>query len=252
MDTEAAREQALAAAREQALDAAEELFYARGIQTVGMDDIRGASGVSLKRLYQLFPAKELLVEAYLKRRDVRWRQRLAEHVDGYEEPEQRILAVFEWLGRWFAEPDFRGCAWINSYGELGATSPRVVTQVRAHKGAFKAYLGGLERRGTSRRRHRPAVPAGRGCHGHRGHHTRHGAGRAGARGGTCAHRGPAAIGRPLGGDGRREPVVPAERSSAPVGRSSALGDGDGAHRAGPRGLGPMGRRRRPHGRATAR
>ncbi|MCX5088134.1 TetR/AcrR family transcriptional regulator [Streptomyces sp. NBC_00365] len=143
MDTEAGREQVLAAAREQALDAAEELFYARGIQTVGMDDIRGASGVSLKRLYQLFPAKELLVEAYLKRRDVRWRQRLAEHVDGYEEPEQRILAVFEWLGRWFAEPDFRGCAWINSYGELGATSPRVVTQVRAHKGAFKAYLEGL-------------------------------------------------------------------------------------------------------------
>ncbi|MET7794573.1 helix-turn-helix domain-containing protein, partial [Micrococcus luteus] len=85
MDSTAAREQALAAAREQALDAAEELFYARGIQTVGMDDIRGASGVSLKRLYQLFPAKELLVEAYLERRDVRWRRRLTEHVDGYEE-----------------------------------------------------------------------------------------------------------------------------------------------------------------------
>lgn len=143
MDTPAARELALATAREQALDAAEELFYGRGIQTVGMDDIRAASGVSLKRLYQLFPAKELLVEEYLKRRDVRWRQRLAEHVEGYGEPEPRILAVFDWLGRWFAEPDFRGCAWINSYGELGATSPRVVTQVGAHKRAFKEYLGGL-------------------------------------------------------------------------------------------------------------
>ena len=44
-----------------ALDAAEELFYSRGIQAVGMDDIRNASGVSLKRLYQLFPAKEQLV-----------------------------------------------------------------------------------------------------------------------------------------------------------------------------------------------
>ncbi|MDI5907056.1 TetR family transcriptional regulator, partial [Streptomyces sp. 12257] len=43
-----------AVARERALDAAEELFYGRGIQSVGMDDIRGASGVSLKRLYQLF------------------------------------------------------------------------------------------------------------------------------------------------------------------------------------------------------
>jgi AcrR family transcriptional regulator len=58
-------------ARERALDAAEELFYGRGVQSVGMDDVRGASGVSLKRLYQLFPSKEQLVEAYLERRDAR-------------------------------------------------------------------------------------------------------------------------------------------------------------------------------------
>lgn len=143
MDSTTAREQAHARAREQALDAAEELFYARGVQTVGMDDIRGASGVSLKRLYQLFPAKELLVEAYLERRDLSWRRRLAEHVERYEEPERRILAVFDWLRLWFAEPGFRGCAWINSHGELGATSPRVTAQVRAHKTAFRDYLGGL-------------------------------------------------------------------------------------------------------------
>ncbi|MEV0225659.1 TetR/AcrR family transcriptional regulator [Streptomyces sp. NPDC050704] len=136
-----------AVAREQALDAAERLFYGRGIQAVGMDDIRGASGVSLKRLYQLFPAKEQLVVAYLERRDIRWRQRLADHVDGHEgdpgNPARRILAVFDWLGLWFCEPDFRGCAWINSYGELGATSESVGTQVRAHKRAFKDYLAGL-------------------------------------------------------------------------------------------------------------
>ncbi|MEV6027903.1 TetR/AcrR family transcriptional regulator [Streptomyces sp. NPDC052036] len=130
-------------ARDRALDAAETLFYGRGIQSVGMDDIRGTSGVSLKRLYQLFPAKEQLVEAYLERRDVRWRQRLTEHVDRHTDPVERILAVFAWLREWFAEPGFRGCAWINSYGELGATSPRVLALVRAHKQAFRAYLTGL-------------------------------------------------------------------------------------------------------------
>ena len=130
-------------AREQALDAAETLFYGRGIQAVGMDDIRGASGVSLKRLYQLFPAKEQLVVAYLERRDIRWRQRLADHVAGHEDPGRRVLAVFDWLGEWFREPDFRGCAWINSHGELGATSERVTAQVRTHKQAFKEYLTGL-------------------------------------------------------------------------------------------------------------
>ncbi|MEV0174303.1 TetR/AcrR family transcriptional regulator [Streptomyces sp. NPDC050803] len=132
-----------ATARERALDAAEELFYGRGIQSVGMDDVRGTSGVSLKRLYQLFPAKELLVEAYLERRDERWRGRLAAHVEQSPDPEERILAVFDWLEQWFGEPGFRGCAWINSYGELGATSARVTAQVRAHKRAFREYLTGL-------------------------------------------------------------------------------------------------------------
>ncbi|MFD0307344.1 TetR/AcrR family transcriptional regulator [Streptomyces sp. NPDC127119] len=140
-----------AVAREQALDAAETLFYGRGIQSVGMDDIRGASGVSLKRLYQLFPAKEQLVVAYLERRDLRWRGRLAAYVDrhednnetGHADARQRVLAVFDWLGRWFREPDFRGCAWINSYGELGAVSEPVAERVRAHKRAFGEYLGRL-------------------------------------------------------------------------------------------------------------
>ncbi|MHC3467229.1 TetR/AcrR family transcriptional regulator [Streptomyces sp. 7R007] len=132
-----------AAARERALDAAEELFYGRGVQAVGMDDIRGASGVSLKRLYQLFPAKEQLVEAYLERRDLRWRGGLAAYVERHEDPGERVLAVFDWLQEWFGEDGFRGCAWINSYGELGATSERVAAQVRAHKAAFRHYLAGL-------------------------------------------------------------------------------------------------------------
>lgn len=130
-------------AREQALDAAEELFYGRGIQAVGMDAIRGASGVSLKRLYQLFPTKDQLIEAYLERRDLRWRERLAAHVEGHRDAEERILAVFDWLRQWFGEPGFRGCAWINAYGELGAASPRVAAQVRGHKRAFHGYLARL-------------------------------------------------------------------------------------------------------------
>ena len=132
-----------AVARERVLDAAEELFYGRGIQSVGMDEIRGSSGVSLKRLYQLFPAKEQLVEAYLERRDRRWRGRLAEFVERRPDPDERILAVFDWLEGWFGEEGFRGCAWINSYGELGATSDRVADQVRAHKRAFGDYLTAL-------------------------------------------------------------------------------------------------------------
>ncbi|UFQ19478.1 MULTISPECIES: TetR/AcrR family transcriptional regulator [Streptomyces] len=125
------------------LDAAEELFYARGVQAVGMDQVRAASGVSLKRLYQVFPSKSELVRACLDRRDRRWRARLAAHVEACPVGRERVLAVYDWLYEWFTEPDFRGCAFINAYGELGAVDPAVAAAVRAHKSAFHDYLAGL-------------------------------------------------------------------------------------------------------------
>ncbi|MGX1885185.1 TetR/AcrR family transcriptional regulator [Streptomyces sp. NPDC055287] len=125
------------------LDAAETLFYGRGLQAVGMAEIRDASGASLKRLYQLFPSKDHLVEAYLRRRDVRLRESLASHVEARRPGGDQILAVFDWLRSWFQEPDFRGCAFVNSFGELGATSDAVAAAARDHVDALKDYLAGL-------------------------------------------------------------------------------------------------------------
>ncbi|WP_280833205.1 TetR/AcrR family transcriptional regulator [Mycolicibacterium frederiksbergense] len=129
--------------RDQVLDAAEELFYSRGIQAVGMDSVRSASGVSLKRLYQLFPSKDQLVIEFLRQRDSRWQQALATYVNARTDPRERIAAVFDWLYDWFSQPDYRGCAFINSFGELGAISPGVAEQARHHKKVFHDYLTGL-------------------------------------------------------------------------------------------------------------
>lgn len=128
-------------ARTRLLDAAEALFYADGIQAVGMDRIRADSGVPLKRLYRVFPAKEALVTAYLERRDRRWTTSLREAVTGSRAP---VLAVFDWLADWFSEPDFRGCAFLNAYGELGAGGPPAVLDVvRRHKSELRALLAEL-------------------------------------------------------------------------------------------------------------
>ncbi|MCI2419974.1 TetR/AcrR family transcriptional regulator [Saccharopolyspora sp. K220] len=123
------------------LDTAEALFYERGIQAVGMAELRTASGVSLKRLYQCFASKDELVEAYLRRRDGRWRARLSTYVTRHSNrPDQAVLAVFDWLHDWFGEPGFRGCAFLNSFGELGSSSPGVARAVRDHKDEVRHYL----------------------------------------------------------------------------------------------------------------
>ncbi|MGW8593479.1 TetR/AcrR family transcriptional regulator [Dietzia sp. NPDC055877] len=128
---------------DQLLDAAEELFYESGYQAVGMDALREASGLSLKRIYSLFKGKDAIAVAMLDRRDERWHASLAERVDLEEGAESRVLAIFDWLSGWLAGPGHRGCAWINAYGELGGTSLEVANAVRRHKARLRAYVNEL-------------------------------------------------------------------------------------------------------------
>jgi len=130
-------------AREAALEAADRLFYAKGIQGVGMDELRSASGISLKRLYRLFPSKDAIVEQVLLGRHREWTEGVSSAVARETEPRQRLLAVYDFLAGWFTQEDFRGCAFINSFGELGGTSPRIAEIVRSHKDDFQKYLSAL-------------------------------------------------------------------------------------------------------------
>ncbi|WP_420158912.1 TetR/AcrR family transcriptional regulator [Nocardiopsis sp. CNT-189] len=133
----------IATDRARVLEAADALFYAHGIQAVGMDRIRDAARVPLKRLYRAFPSKTALVEAYLRYRDTRSRAALREHTDGVPDPRERILAVFDWLQAWCGQPEFRGCAFSNAYGELGEDADPVYRAVRDHMDAVGEQLHAL-------------------------------------------------------------------------------------------------------------
>jgi AcrR family transcriptional regulator len=125
--------------RAKVLETADRLYYARGIQAVGMDTLCAEAGVSLKRVYRLFPSKESIVEQVLHGRHRMWNALVEDAVDGAD-PRQRLLAIYDMLARWFDQDDFRGCVFINSFGELGATAPRIAEIVRAHKAGFQARL----------------------------------------------------------------------------------------------------------------
>jgi AcrR family transcriptional regulator len=104
-------------ARERLLASANELFYAEGVQTVGIDRIIEHAGVAKASLYNLFGSKEGLVRAYLESRHEGTTQRLTAAVDRHRSPRKRLLAVFEAQGRMFAQPGFRGCAFVAAAAE---------------------------------------------------------------------------------------------------------------------------------------
>lgn len=130
-------------ARRQLVEAADRLFYARGVQAVGMDAVRAEAGVSLKRIYALFPAKDELVTAVLRHRSALWDAGVEAALASTDDPADKLLATFDYLDGWFHEPDFRGCAFINLYGELGPSSPAAASAVRRQKQGFAALVAEL-------------------------------------------------------------------------------------------------------------
>lgn len=131
------------APREAILAAADRLYYERGIQSVGMDELRTAAGVSLKRLYSEFPSKEAVVVAVLEGRHEQWTRGVTARVDSESGAREKLLAIYDFLFDWFSEDSFRGCGFINAFGELGSSNPAVARLARDHKESFQQFLATL-------------------------------------------------------------------------------------------------------------
>jgi AcrR family transcriptional regulator len=126
-------------ARERLLAAADELFYAEGVHTVGIDRIIERAGVAKASLYSCFGSKEELVRAYLEHRHELRRQRILAGLERFDSPHDRLLGIFDVLAELTATPGFRGCAFYNASAESVAENG-AVEQV---SNANRAWTRGL-------------------------------------------------------------------------------------------------------------
>jgi AcrR family transcriptional regulator len=133
--------------RERILHTAHDLFYRDGIRATGIDRVIAQASVTKVTFYRQFASKDELVLAFLEFRHQRWMawfaQALARHGG-------TVAAVVPALREWLGSPDYRGCAFINSVGELGPVLPRVMELARGHKRDMTDAIAGLMRPGRGR------------------------------------------------------------------------------------------------------
>lgn len=128
-----------AAAKARLLAAANELFYAEGIQAVGIDRVIEHAGVAKATLYSAFGSKEGLIRAYLRSRHDATAERMEKELTArYATPEERLVGVFEIQGLSFTDPDFRGCAFISA----NADAPNIPA-VEETSRSYRAWLHSL-------------------------------------------------------------------------------------------------------------
>ena len=132
-------------ARDRLLAAANELFYAEGINTVGVDRIIEHAGVSRASFYNNFDSKEQLIHTYLLGRHEGTTSRLSETIAAHDDPRQKILAVFDMQAAVFRQPDFNGCAFqaASTEAPLGGTIASDATDFRHWMRTMFIDLAGL-------------------------------------------------------------------------------------------------------------
>jgi AcrR family transcriptional regulator len=132
-------------ARDRILDTAYDLFSHHGIRAVGVDRIVAESGVAKMSLYRHFPSKDELVLTFLQEREQRWtKDWLRSEVDSRAAlPGERMLAIFDVFGEWFALDDFEGCTFINVLLEFDDRASPIRQASVEHLRFIRAFLRDL-------------------------------------------------------------------------------------------------------------
>lgn len=130
------------APRDRILRAAHDLFYRDGIRATGIDRVIAESGVAKVTFYRQFASKDDLVLAFLDHRHERW---MAWFVDALARHGGTVGAIVPALAEWLGSAEYRGCAFLNSVGELGPVLPGVLDVTRRHKQDMTEAIAGLMR-----------------------------------------------------------------------------------------------------------
>lgn len=131
--------------RQQLIDIALQLFYERGINSVGINEILAVSGIAKKTLYNHFTSKEDLVLAALKQRNDNFITWLDMNLKEANTDKEVVNKLFNSLSTWFSNTavelgNFRGCFFINTSAEFSDPDSNISQFCREHKQQVKQLI----------------------------------------------------------------------------------------------------------------
>src|ERR1700679_3963821 len=124
------------AIRQRVVETASRLFYKQGYANTGINQLIEESGVVKSSVYAAFRTKEDILMAYLESAGAMSDEALQAAADRYDDPKNRVLAIFDYLIRLVREPAYYGCNFLNIIFEVPFEAERVVKQVQKQKNGW--------------------------------------------------------------------------------------------------------------------
>jgi AcrR family transcriptional regulator len=130
-------------ARTKLLSTATRIFYAEGVNAVGIDRVIAEAGVTRATLYRHFPSKQKLITTYVEEADRTIREHTEALVAKELAPADALGAIARDIAVNIASPHFRGCAFLNAAAEFPHPDDPVHQALLAHRAWFLGLILGL-------------------------------------------------------------------------------------------------------------
>lgn len=118
------------------IETASQLFYAKGYNLVGINEIIEKSEIAKATLYNHFKSKEDLCLAYLDKRDNQFLIDIEAFCNKKTKGNKRLIAILEFLLQFFNSKDFNGCWCLRTLAEMPKDNVRVRKKIKHNKERF--------------------------------------------------------------------------------------------------------------------
>lgn len=131
--------------KERLVETASQLFYEKGYNRTGINEILEKSEVAKASMYQHFRSKEEICLAYLKRKDEGFIADLKAYLEQLSDGKEKVMGLFGFLKEFYNQEGFRGCWCLNTISEIPKDDEEINAEIRSQKDNFRAFITQLVR-----------------------------------------------------------------------------------------------------------
>ncbi|VAW10767.1 Transcriptional regulator, AcrR family [hydrothermal vent metagenome] len=122
--------------RETIIKTASNLFYQKGYNLTGINEIISESGIAKATLYNHFKSKEDICVAYLNNLNTPFLKDIEKFSFSKPKGSKQILALFDFLENFFHSENFNGCWCLNTISEIPNQNKKIREEIQKGKNNF--------------------------------------------------------------------------------------------------------------------
>jgi AcrR family transcriptional regulator len=131
------------AVKQKIIETASQLFYERGYNLTGINEIIKEAGIAKATLYNHFKSKDDICIAYLRYKNDFFLKEMSEFVSKKAKGEAQLLGIFDFLYQFFEDDEFNGCWCIRTAAEVPKEKEHIKKEIQTQKNNFIKFIEAL-------------------------------------------------------------------------------------------------------------